>query len=148
MDDYDSWRWLGIIAVILMAPVMAVWDGWTYWQVRTDGVQVTGSVTGRDTYMQRGNTRYTVSYRFRDGSGRTRHGSQTVPQDVYQRMTPGGSLWVVYSQSDPSANVADMKALYNRVAWFGFLSVVLGIVGACAAWAWHQARTNPDWRVA
>ncbi|MDQ2688560.1 MAG: DUF3592 domain-containing protein [Armatimonadota bacterium] len=68
-----------------------------------DGVPVTGEVTDRDIFTNRGDKYYNISYQFPSPTG-TRTNRTRVPQEIYDACDPGLTLTVLYDPTRPSNN--------------------------------------------
>ena len=115
MSDWSLSRTLGLVLALLIAPAMAVWDGWTYIQLTNDGAIASALVTARTTQRNKSSTSYYVHYSFRDGYGRRWSGSQSIGQERYENLVSGQRIDIVYSQSKPDVNVAYLEVLRERV---------------------------------
>ena len=140
MSDWSPTRTLGLVLALLIAPAMAVWDGWTYIQLTSDGATASALVTARTTQRNKNSTSYYVHYSFRDGYGRRWSGSQSIGQERYENLVSGQRIDIVYSQSKPDVNVAYPEVLRQRVATFTFFSFVIALMTGGFAWWWRYAQ--------
>jgi hypothetical protein len=138
MEDWAALRWIVLGCALLVAPVSAAWDGWTYHQLTTDGVNTTAVVTGKARTSRR-STSYTIEYRFRDGAGRTRSGSQRIGYKSYSHLRHGQRIEIVYNRSNPHFNAAYLDVLRERVATFSLVSLLIGLCVGAATWWWACA---------
>jgi hypothetical protein len=142
MSDWSITRTLLFALALLVAPAMAVWDGWTYIQLTSEGATARALVTARTTQRNRSSTSYYVHYSFRDSYGRSWSGSQSIGQERYENLVSGQRIDIVYSQSKPDVNVAYLEVLRERVANFSFFSFVIALITGGFAWWWHYAQTK------
>jgi len=147
MPHSFSWRTLALVCAVLTAPALAFLQGWTYWQLASDGVETLGVVTDKTVYRGNRTTRYEVKYRFKDGLGRWRSGSQDVRSAVFDTLAEGRQTVVVYSPSHPEANAVSMESLHDFVAYYAIVSFGIAIVAGCAAWAWSFVRAHRRWQL-
>lgn len=140
MPDWSLSRTLGLALALLIAPAMAVWEGWTYIQLSNDGATASALVTARTTQRNKNSTSYYVHYSFRDGYGRRWSGSQSIGQERYENLVSGQRIDIVYSQSKPDVNVAYLDVLRERVANFSFFSFVIALIAGGCVWWWHYAQ--------
>jgi hypothetical protein len=138
MEDWAALRWIILACALLVAPVSAAWDGWTYHLLTTEGVEATAVVTGK-TRSSRRSTTYTIEYRFRDTAGGVRSGSQRVGYKAYAGLAYGQRIPIVYSRSNPDFSAAYLDVLRERVATFSLVSLLLGICAGSATWWWAYA---------
>jgi len=140
MEDWAPLRWIVLGCALLVAPVYAVWDGWTYFQLVADGAETQGVVSWKTWRGWRNSDTYIVEYRFQDGAGRMRSGSQRgLSYPLYRSLRIGQLITVTYSRSNPGANAAYLPVLKERVATFSLIAVLIAICTGSAMWWWAYA---------
>jgi hypothetical protein len=140
MEDWAALRWIVLGCALLVAPVYAAWNGWTYWQLRADGVETNGVVSWKTWRGWRNNDTYLVEYRFRDNAGRLHYATQRgLSYPVYRSLRVGQPITVTYSRSNPEANAVYLNALWEQVATQSLISLLIGICAGSATWWWTYA---------
>lgn len=138
MEDWAPLRWILLGCALMVAPVSAAWDGWTYWQLRTDGAQTQGAITWKTWRGWRSST-YIVEYRFRDDAGSRHAGSQRIGEPLYRSLRTGQPITVTYSRSNPETNAAYLGVLRERIATLSLVSLLIAICASAATWWWAYA---------
>ena len=140
MLDQDAWRWMLFACVLMVAPAMAVWHGWTYWRLVHGGVETFAVVTDKREERSHRARSYVADYRFADGRGYRRTGSQALPSHLYNNLRVGQRLDIVYFGDDPRVSVASLGVLHDRVARYTLASLLIALCVGFATWWWQYAR--------
>jgi hypothetical protein len=140
MTEMENWRWVLVVCSLLLAPVMAVRDGWSYWQLTHDGAEASAAVTTKRVHHSRRSTSYEVSYRFRDSVGRSWTGSQRIPYQRYAVLRVSQPIQIVYYQPDPTVSVAYLDVLREDVGTLALVSFLLAVLAGSATWWLQYAR--------
>ena len=141
MEDWAPLRWIVLGCALLVAPIYATWNGWTYWQLKADGVETNGVVSWKTWRGWRSSDTYSVEYRFRDDAGRLHYATQRgLGYPLYRSLRIGQPITVTYSRSNPDASAVYLHVLWEQVATQSLISLLISICAGAGTWWWTYAR--------